>query len=293
MIPTPMEIDYWRTRTIAEAQAQGYSHLRDVCSGCGSSWALLRSSFRCRKKPAGNLWRSAIAGLPWYGKSEAMMAAEGRDIERMEETVMATLICFVAFAAIPEEKITENITRRVLAGEKAMMVWWSIKAGVHAAAHSHPHEQIVWLLNGKMEFRIGDERRVMNRGDVAVIPGGVEHEGWCREDTEVVDVFAPPREDFLAGGTPTYMREKGKVGWQSRHGISGLTAPMEIDSYWRIRTIAEAQAQGYSHLRATCSGRGRIPDLPLPLLLRRAGISRETFLVNVPLLCQRGGTRRR
>jgi quercetin dioxygenase-like cupin family protein len=120
---------------------------------------------------------------------------------------VATLTGFGAFAAIPEEKITESMTRRVLAGEKAMMVWWSIKAGAHVAAHSHPHEQILWLLNGKMEFRIGDERRVLNRGDVAVIPGGVEHEGWCREDIEVVDVFAPPREDFLAGGTPTYMRE--------------------------------------------------------------------------------------
>jgi hypothetical protein len=45
-------------------------------------------------------------------------------------------------------------------------------------------------------------------GEVAVIPGGVEHEGWCQEDTEVVDIFVPPREDFLGGGTPAYMREK-------------------------------------------------------------------------------------
>jgi hypothetical protein len=54
---------------------------------------------------------------------------------------MATLTGFGAFAAIHEEKITENITRRVLAGEKAMMVWWSIKAGVHAATHSHPSSE--------------------------------------------------------------------------------------------------------------------------------------------------------
>jgi len=46
----------------------------------------------------------------------------------------------------------------------------------------------------------------MIAGDVAVIPGNVEHEGFFPEDTEVVDVFAPPREDFLAGGTPSYMR---------------------------------------------------------------------------------------
>jgi hypothetical protein len=46
----------------------------------------------------------------------------------------------------------------------------------------------------------------MSAGDVAVIPGDTEHEGFFPEDTEVVDVFSPPREDFLAGGTPSYMR---------------------------------------------------------------------------------------
>jgi hypothetical protein len=55
-------------------------------------------------------------------------------------------------------------------------------------------------------FRIGNERRSMIGGDVAVIPGDIEYEGFFSEDTEVVDVFAPPREDFLAGGTPSYMR---------------------------------------------------------------------------------------
>ena len=70
-----------------------------------------------------------------------MMGVEGWDIERMEE-IVAILTGFGAFVAIPEEKITENITRRVLAGEKAMMVWWSMKAGAHAAAHSHPHADL-------------------------------------------------------------------------------------------------------------------------------------------------------
>ena len=46
----------------------------------------------------------------------------------------------------------------------------------------------------------------MIAGDVAVIPGNAEHEGLFLEDTEVVDVFAPPREDFFAGATPSYMR---------------------------------------------------------------------------------------
>ena len=121
---------------------------------------------------------------------------------------MANLSGFGSLAAIPEEKITEKISRRVLAGDKSMVVWLRIKAGAHAAAHSHPHEQIVWILKGRMDFRIGGERKILAGGDVAVIRGGVEHEAWCREDAEVVDMFAPPREDFLAAGTPAYMREQ-------------------------------------------------------------------------------------
>jgi len=52
------------------------------------------------------------------------------------------------------------------------------------------------MLRGKMEFRLGSEQRVCGQGDVVVIPGGTDHEAWFREDTEVIDFFAPPRDDF-------------------------------------------------------------------------------------------------
>jgi hypothetical protein len=62
------------------------------------------------------------------------------------------------------------------------------------------------MLKGRMDFRIKNDRRSMIAGDVAVIPGNVEYEGFFPEDTEVINVFSPPREDFFAGGTPSYMR---------------------------------------------------------------------------------------
>lgn len=120
---------------------------------------------------------------------------------------MTTVGGFGTLAAMPVERISDQITRRVLTGKQGMIVWWSFKAGVHVGGHSHANEQLAWMLKGSMELRIGDERRVMGPGDVAVIPGGVQHEAWMREDTEVVDVFSPPREDFLAGGRPAYIRD--------------------------------------------------------------------------------------
>jgi quercetin dioxygenase-like cupin family protein len=120
---------------------------------------------------------------------------------------MPKLPGFSDLANVPEERINDKITRRVMSGEQGMLVWWTFKAGAHAAAHKHPHEQIVWMISGQMDFRIGQETRSMRPGDVAIIPGGTEHEGYFPVDSEALDFFAPPREDFLAGGPPPYMRK--------------------------------------------------------------------------------------
>ena len=123
---------------------------------------------------------------------------------------MPVLSGFGALADLPWERITDKIERRVLAGRQGMVVWWRMKAGAHAAVHQHPHEQIVWMLSGKMDFRIGNEKRSMAAGDVAVIPGNTEHEGFFPEDTDVIDIFAPPREDFLTRDAPPYMRSQSE-----------------------------------------------------------------------------------
>jgi glyoxylate utilization-related uncharacterized protein len=69
---------------------------------------------------------------------------------------------------------------------------------------SHVNELIAWVLKGEIDFRLGSEQRVRSQGDAVVIPGGTEHEARFR-DTEVIDFFAPPRDDFLLGGKPAYM----------------------------------------------------------------------------------------
>src|SRR5262249_6825086 len=121
---------------------------------------------------------------------------------RLGGAAMPLMPGFLALKDLPEEKVTDKITRRVLTGEKTMIVRWTMQTGVDAAAHSHPHEQVFWVLSGKMDFRLGNERRTCGPGAVAVVPSGVEHEAWFPERTEVIDVFAPPREDFLTGETP-------------------------------------------------------------------------------------------
>ena len=120
---------------------------------------------------------------------------------------MPVIVGHGTLASVPEERLSDKITRKVISGRQGMMVWWHFKAGGVAAAHQHPHEQTSWMIKGRMDLRIGAEQRCMVAGDVAVIPSGVEHEAFFPEDTELVDFFAPVREDFLAGGRPPYMKQ--------------------------------------------------------------------------------------
>lgn len=108
---------------------------------------------------------------------------------------------------VPAERLDDNITRRMVVGEKEMLVHWEFKKGAVAARHSHPHEQIVMMVAGKMRFMVGDEETVMGPGDMLVVPSGVPHEGEAIEDTVVIDIFSPPREDFLSSEGPAYMRK--------------------------------------------------------------------------------------
>ena len=121
-----------------------------------------------------------------------------------EANDMPVIAGFDKLASVPEEQITDKIRRRVVSGKQGTMVYWRMKE----AAHEHPHEQFVWMVKGSMDFRIGNEKRTMKPGDVAVIPGGVEHEGYFPEDSEAIDFFAPVREDFLTGAPPPYMAQR-------------------------------------------------------------------------------------
>ncbi len=121
---------------------------------------------------------------------------------------MMTNSGFTALADLLVETVTETYSRRSLIGEKQMMSWATMKAGVHAEAHSHPHEQAFWVLSGKMDFRLDQEKHTCVAGDLILVPPNVEHESWCLEDTEFLTVLSPPREDLLPGApAPEHLKD--------------------------------------------------------------------------------------
>ena len=69
-----------------------------------------------------------------------------------------------------------------------------------AVPHSHPHEQIEYLLQGRMRFVVGDEETILEQGGLLVVPGGVEHYGVTLGDEPIValSVFSPKRDEYAA-----------------------------------------------------------------------------------------------
>jgi quercetin dioxygenase-like cupin family protein len=91
-----------------------------------------------------------------------------------------------------------GVHRRVLnTGERTMVVEVSLESGATVPEHTHPHEQIGYLSSGRLRFRIGDEERIIQQGDSWLVPPNVPHVVTALDDAVAIDVFSPPREDFL------------------------------------------------------------------------------------------------
>jgi quercetin dioxygenase-like cupin family protein len=82
-------------------------------------------------------------------------------------------------------------------GEKTLMVEFRLEKGAALPVHSHPHEQIGYLVQGRMQLTIGTEIHDVAPGDSWCIPGGVFHNAEIIEDSVAVEVFAPVREEYL------------------------------------------------------------------------------------------------
>jgi quercetin dioxygenase-like cupin family protein len=105
-----------------------------------------------------------------------------------------------------QTEMTPQIRRRVVSGENLMSVEFHFDKGAIIATHHHVHEQISHIISGRIEFTVGDETQIMKAGDVLYIPSNVPHSAVILEDTVNLEIFSPPREDFLTAELPDYMR---------------------------------------------------------------------------------------
>lgn len=111
---------------------------------------------------------------------------------------------------MPRERVSGKLERRLITGERMMLAHVYLAKGCIVPKHSHENEQLTYVLEGALRFWLGeDERdeRVVGPGEVLVIPANLPHKAEALEDTLDVDVFSPPRQDWI-DRTDAYLREK-------------------------------------------------------------------------------------
>jgi quercetin dioxygenase-like cupin family protein len=91
-----------------------------------------------------------------------------------------------------------GLSRSILAHNANMMlVRHEMEQGWAGARHSHPHDQAVYVISGRLRFSCGAEEFEAGSGESFVVKGGVEHQAWALEPSVVLDVFTPVRDDYL------------------------------------------------------------------------------------------------
>ena len=99
---------------------------------------------------------------------------------------------------VPPIEMFEGVSRRTLnAGERTSIHEIAIAAGCVVPMHTHPHEQIGYLVAGRVRFELGDEVKELSAGDSWIIPSEVPHEVTALEDAVALDIFSPAREEYI------------------------------------------------------------------------------------------------
>jgi quercetin dioxygenase-like cupin family protein len=122
---------------------------------------------------------------------------------------MSSPVTFYRWNDMPKEKVNDLLDRRLITGTRMMLAHVYLKKGCVVPRHQHENEQLTYVLSGALRFWIGEDEKetlVVGPGEVLVIPSWVWHKAEALEDTLDVDVFDPPRQDWL-NKTDAYLRK--------------------------------------------------------------------------------------
>jgi quercetin dioxygenase-like cupin family protein len=123
--------------------------------------------------------------------------SESKDHEPMTSKSEPT---FYRWDSMKKERVSDMLERRLITGDRMMLAHVYLKKGCIVPKHSHENEQLTYILEGALKFWIGEDgaREITVRaGEVLLIPSNVPHKAEALEETLDVDVFSPPRQDWL------------------------------------------------------------------------------------------------
>ena len=109
---------------------------------------------------------------------------------------------------LPKDDLNPQLSRRLIAAERLMLAQVYLEKGCIVPRHAHENEQLTWIVQGTLRFWLGeDESEVVDvaAGEILHIPSNLPHKAEALETTLDVDIFSPPRQDWL-DGSDTYLR---------------------------------------------------------------------------------------
>ena len=101
------------------------------------------------------------------------------------------------WADIEVEPMNDLIGRQFVVGSNVMIARVLLKKGAHVPLHSHINEQVTYILDGALKFHLEGREIIVHAGEVLCIPPNVPHEAFALEDTVDLDIFNPPRQDWI------------------------------------------------------------------------------------------------
>jgi len=140
----------------------------------------------------------ALAASPLYCPREPIS----------REARVANAVTCYRWDDMPLERVSDMLERRLITGDRMMLAHVYLKKGCIVPKHSHENEQLTYITAGALHFKLGenqDQEVTVRAGEVLVIPPHVPHSAHALEDTIDIDIFSPPREDWLSG-TDAYIR---------------------------------------------------------------------------------------
>ena len=106
------------------------------------------------------------------------------------------------WSTIPVEQIAEGITRQMVYGDRVMVCRLVLAPRTVTPIHTHVHEQLTIVERGSVDFFVEGQKHTVHAGSVLLFPSGIVHGATMLDDEVVlIDIFSPPREDFIQNRT--------------------------------------------------------------------------------------------
>jgi len=137
--------------------------------------------------------------------NDSQRSQNRRVVGRPAETPVSAALQYIPWHTIPLEDLNPLLQRQFVVGQGIMLARVLLKKGCIVPLHSHHNEQLTYIVEGALKFYIDGKEITVHAGEVLCIPSNMPHKAEALEDTVDLDVFTPPREDWI-NKTDKYLR---------------------------------------------------------------------------------------